>query len=247
MYLPLLFTLSLCWWAEASRSLWSDTPTLLISSDEIEDGESVRVSCLLPIDYRGGLCRLYREHARKPFKVMTATDYICVFTLSSRELLGKHPVGSRVLFTCDYHLQQYTSVHSDIRGVTVWGSSPRPALSASRRFASPYDSVEVTCTLPLSSVSSCQFYSNQNYIAGGSCNRNLTGTQLAIWEKPGLLLAVNLTCRYHPERHRHIRSEPSAHTLLFVVGKEPITVILSHNHSQSQPAEHLRGQRDLSK
>lgn len=109
--------------------LSADKPKIILSSNEIKDGETVKVTCTLPIDYTGGDCRLFRENSPTPFRLKTATAYLCVFHLSSQELLGKHPVGSRVYLKCDYHIQQYTSVSSDIKGVTVWGE--RTSLSCS--------------------------------------------------------------------------------------------------------------------
>ncbi|XP_051231621.1 uncharacterized protein LOC127349766 isoform X2 [Dicentrarchus labrax] len=183
----------------------------------MEDGQVLEVTCIVPVDYTGGACRLFREDSQTPFRLQTATSYLCLFRLTSRELLGRHLVGSRVFLRCDYRLQQYTSESSDTKGVTVWGSSPSPRLSVSRRFVSPDDSVEVTCSPPLRPVFSCHFYRGEVPVAEGSCSRNLTGKQLAIWEKSTLLLPVNMTCRYDPYRGRDIRSEPSNHNLLFVV------------------------------
>ncbi|XP_070816875.1 uncharacterized protein [Chaetodon trifascialis] len=210
----------------AARSLWSgvltcplsaDKPSIIVSRREINDGETVTLTCTVPIDYRGGDCRLFRERSRIPFRLMTATDYLCDFQLTSQELLGRRPVGSKIFFKCDYHLQQYTSVSSDVSAVTVRGSSPSPGLSVSRRFLSPDDSVEVTCSPPLRSVSTCHFYRDEIHVAEGPCRRNLTGKQLSIWEESTVLLPVNMTCRYDPHKHLHIRSEPSNHNLLFVV------------------------------
>nr|XP_046248782.1 uncharacterized protein LOC124061194 isoform X2 [Scatophagus argus] len=213
----LFFTLSLCWWTAAARSTWSEVPKLIVSSHEIEDGETVKLTCILPIDYRGGDCRLFRQNSQSPFKLKTATEYSCDFYLTSQQLLGPQPVGSRVYLQCDYHLQQYTSVLSDSHGVTVWGSCPSPALSVGRRFVSPDDSVEVTCSPPLRSVHRCLFYRDEVIVARGSCSRNITGKELAIWEKSTMLLPVNLTCRYMPYEHLYILSKPSNHNLLFVV------------------------------
>ncbi|XP_041792086.1 uncharacterized protein LOC121605999 [Chelmon rostratus] len=217
MDLILFLSLSLCWCMAAARSLWTDKPWIIVSSAEIEDGETVEVTCTLPIDYRGGDCRLFRDNSPVPFRLKTATGYLCVFYLTSQELLGRQPVGSQIFLKCDYHIQQYTSVSSDVKGVTVWGSSPSPGLSVSRRFVSPDDSVEVTCSPPLNFVHSCHFYRDEIHIADGSCRRNLTGKQLSIWEKSTILLPVNMTCTYHPYEHRYVRSEPSNHNLLFVV------------------------------
>lgn len=223
MDLILLFALSLCWWTAASRSLWTDKPWIIVSSDEIREGETVQVTCTLPIDYRGGDCRLFRGNSPLPFRLKRATDFLCVFQLTSQQLLGEKPVGSRIHLKCDYHLQQYTSGWSDVQGVTVWGSSPSPALSVSRRFVSPADVVEVTCSPPNRFVSSCTFYRDEIIVATGSCHRNLTGKQLAIWEKSTTLLPVNMTCRYYPDRHLNIRSEPSNHNLLFVVDASQVS------------------------
>lgn len=102
--------------------LSKDTPKLIVT-DEIEDGGTAEVICTVPIDYTGGDCRLYREDSPSPLRVMTARSYLCVFHLTSAELLGRRPVGSRIYLKCNYHLQQYTSVFSDIKGVTVSGTS----------------------------------------------------------------------------------------------------------------------------
>ena len=106
----------------------AEIPSIIMSSSEIEDGQTVEVTCTLPIDYRGGDCRLYRRKSRTPFKLQRATDYFCVFHLTSQELLGKKPVGSKIYLRCDYQLQQYTSVPSDMRSVTVWGKMNRSCL-----------------------------------------------------------------------------------------------------------------------
>ncbi|XP_071328941.1 uncharacterized protein [Trachinotus anak] len=204
-------------WTAAARSLWTEKPWIIIGNQEIMDGEKVKVSCTLPIDYTGGNCRLFRGDSTVPFRLKTALGYVCAFHLSSQVLLGNQPVGSRILLRCDYTLQDYTSVFSDWGGVTVWGSSPSPGLSISRHFISPDDSVEVTCSPPLRSVSSCHFYRDSVYVTEGSCSRNMTGRQLSVWEKPSLLLRVNLTCTYDPDERLYIRSEPSNHSLLFVV------------------------------
>ncbi|XP_073332102.1 uncharacterized protein [Pagrus major] len=217
MDLVQFFTLSVCcWWTAAARSYYSDSPRLIVT-DEIEDGQTVEVTCTLPIDYTGGDCRLYREDSSSPLRVMTTRTFLCVFHLTSTELLGRRPVGSRIYLKCDYHLQQYTSAFSDIKGVTVRGSSPSPRLSVSRRLLSPGDGVEVTCSPPLRYVSSCRFYRDSVIVSTGPCSRNLTGQQLAIWKKSTTLLPVNMTCRYDPHDHLDIRSEPSNHHMLFVV------------------------------
>ncbi|XP_068175123.1 uncharacterized protein [Antennarius striatus] len=217
MDLILVFMLPLCWWTAAARPMWSEKPRIIIDSSDIQDGEAVVVVCTLPIDYRGGECRLYRDGSQTPFRVTGTTHFLCRFHLTSRQLLGTRPVGSRVYLRCDYHLQQYTSALSDVSGVTVWGSRPSPTLSVGNRFVSPDDSVEVTCSLPVGSAFSCRFYRGEIRLAEGSCSRNLTGEQLTVWEKKTVLLPVNLTCRYDPEEHLSIRSEPSNHKMLFVV------------------------------
>ncbi|XP_036971270.1 uncharacterized protein LOC119028920 [Acanthopagrus latus] len=242
MDLVQFFTLSLsCWWTAAARYYFSNNPKLIVT-DEIEDGGTVEVTCILPIDYTGGDCRLYREDSLSPLRVMTARSFLCVFHLTSAELLGRRPVGSRIYLKCDYHLQQYTSAFSDIKGVTVSGSSPSPRLSVSRRLLSPGDSVEVTCSPPLRYVSSCQFYRDSVIITRGSCSRNLTGQQLAIWEKSTTLLPVNMTCRYDPHDHLEIRSEPSNHHMLFVV--DVTQVSSSVNCSVSVDDDQLTGFAD---
>uniref|UniRef100_UPI0037E88B84 uncharacterized protein n=1 Tax=Semicossyphus pulcher TaxID=241346 RepID=UPI0037E88B84 len=211
--------------------LVKETPRLIISSSEIEDGETMKITCTLPIDYGGGVCRLFRENSKRVFRETKESGFLCVFLLSSRELLGRRPVGSRVYFTCDYHLQEYTSVQSNVRGVTVWGSSPSPGLSLSRRFLSPEDSVEVTCSSPLGPVASCHFFRGQIHVAHGACSRNLTSQQLAVWEKPALLLPVNLTCRYYPHPKLQIRSEPSNHNVLFVLDVSQVSTSMDCNVS----------------
>ncbi|XP_041647867.1 uncharacterized protein LOC121512588 isoform X2 [Cheilinus undulatus] len=212
MDLSLLLALSLCY-----------KPSMIFSSFEIKDGESVRIMCTQPVNWSGGECRLYRKNSHHPFRVAKASDFVCVFNLSSQELLGGRPVGSKVLFTCDYQVQQFTSVRTDIGGVTVWGTSPSPRLSVSRSFVTPDESVEVTCSPPLHSVSRCHFYRDQDHIAQGPCSRNLTGQQLVVWEKPALLLPVNLTCRYYPHNHLRIRSEASNLKQLFVIDVDQVS------------------------
>lgn len=110
-------------------SLSADKPRIIIGSPEIMDGESVEVSCTVPIDYTGGDCRLFRGDSDVPFRVMTAFSYVCVFNLSSQVLLGNKPVGSKILLRCDYALQSYVSVSSDECGVIVSGGRTRTSLA----------------------------------------------------------------------------------------------------------------------
>ncbi|XP_054644494.1 uncharacterized protein LOC129188280 isoform X2 [Dunckerocampus dactyliophorus] len=132
-------------------------------------------------------------------------------------LLGPQPVGSVVSLRCDYQLQQYTSVSSDGASVVVWGTSPSPKLSVSNQVISAEDTVEVICSPPRPSVYKCHFYRDQDRIAEGPCRRNLTGSQLAVWAKPAVLLPVNLTCRYRPDKDLNFRSDASNNNMLFVV------------------------------
>ncbi|XP_041647872.1 uncharacterized protein LOC121512591 [Cheilinus undulatus] len=244
MDLSLLFTLSLCWWTAAARSYWSDQPKFL-ADDEIKDGETVEITCTLPIDYSGGECRLYREGSRVPFRVVNEAGYLCVFYVYSGALLGREPVGSRVYLTCDYHLQEYTSMHSQIHGITVTGTSPSPRLSVSRRLLTPDDKLEVTCFPPLPSVSSCSFYKDDYPVAQGSCSRNLTGKQLSLfWEKPATLVPVNLTCRYFPHQGLEVRSESSNHNQLFVLDVSRVST--SMNCSVTVEDDQLEAFRDRS-
>ncbi|XP_035996682.1 uncharacterized protein LOC105940202 [Fundulus heteroclitus] len=206
----------------ASRYVWSDKPVILVEG-EMKDGETIEVSCIVPIPYGGGDCRLFREPSDFPFKVLTATSYVCVFNLTSKEVLGNKPVGSRVRLRCDYKLQEYTSVLSDNKGVTVWGTRPSPSLSISHRFVSPDDIIELTCSPPVSPVDTCNFYQSSYYITDGPCSRNVTVRELAKYEKKTLLLPLNLTCTYEPESHRYIISEHSEPQLLFVVDASTVT------------------------
>ncbi|KAM9761616.1 uncharacterized protein ACNS7B_003996 [Menidia menidia] len=209
MDLILLLTLSLCCHAAAGRYVWSDKPKLIVDSHEIEDGESLNVSCTLPVDYLGGSCRLFRGQNKVAFRSMTATSYVCDFWLSSGELLGTHEVGSTVSIYCDYTLQEFVSKSSDRSSVTVWGTGPSPTLSISRCIISRRESIEVTCTPPVDFVDKCHFYKNGYSFKWGSCRRNLTGEEIAIWERPSPLLSFNLTCTYDPDMHRSIRSRHS--------------------------------------
>nr|XP_057929828.1 uncharacterized protein LOC131129905 [Doryrhamphus excisus] len=213
----LFFTFTLSWASAAARSTWTDKPWILVNSSDIKVGENVEVSCTLPIDYRGGECRLYRGDSRFPFRLMTALEFICVFSLSSSVLLGPLPVGSVVSLRCDYQLQQYTSVSSDGASVVVWGTSPSPTLSVSHPVVSPEDNVEVICSPPHLPVYKCHFYRDHDRIAEGPCRRNLTGSQLAIWAEPAVLLPVNLTCRYRPNEDLYFNSDASNNNMLFVV------------------------------
>lgn len=223
MNLTLLFTLALGCQMTAARSYWSDTPSV-IAQDEFNDGDQVEVSCTLPIDYRGGQCRLYRGDSRTPFKVMIATDYICTFHMSSAELLGNLPVGSVVRLSCDYTLQKYTSIKSDRTAIVVWGNRPSPTLSVSHRFVLPDDTVEVTCTPPRDQYADkCVFRRDQIYLKEGSCSMNLTGQQLRLWEKPTLLLPVNLGCTYSPSPDLNIKSDMSNRQMMFVVDVRRLT------------------------
>ncbi|XP_057696145.1 uncharacterized protein LOC130918460 isoform X2 [Corythoichthys intestinalis] len=218
-YLILVFTWTLCCESAAARYVWTDKPALLVSTNDIEDGDTLELACTLPIDYRGGECRLYRGDSRVPFRVLTASDYVCVFRLTSSVLLGPAPVGSQLSLRCDYRLQEYTSVSSDGVAVVVWGSGPAPRLSAGPGLLSPEDVAEVRCRPPVRPVYECEFYRDEWRIAEGACRRNLTGAQLAVWEKPATWLPVNLTCRYRARRDLQFRSRASDAVLLFVVGK----------------------------
>lgn len=101
----------------------SEVPSILVPEDEVEVDQQVKVNCLVPIDYGGGRCRLFRHGSSRAIRTTKADYFVCRFTLPARELLGSKPVGSRVLFHCDYQLQQYTSALSDLAGVTVRGKS----------------------------------------------------------------------------------------------------------------------------
>ncbi|CAN9500714.1 unnamed protein product [Ophioblennius macclurei] len=223
MNLILLFILALSYRETLARSYWSEKPKV-IAADEMNDGETVEISCTLPIDYRGGECRLYRGNSHFPFKVMIATDYICSFIMTSKELLGKHPVGSLIRLSCDYRLQEYTSIKSDRKPFVVWGSRPSPTLSVNQHFVSPDDSVEVTCTPPANQFAhKCTFRNGEIYIKEGSCRRNLTGRQLGIWEKPALLLPINLGCHYSPYEDLYIQSKYSNRQMVLVIDVQRVT------------------------
>ncbi|XP_023148766.2 uncharacterized protein LOC111583769 [Amphiprion ocellaris] len=223
MNLILLFGLSHCCWMAAARYTWTDKPWIIVGEHEIKEGETLKVSCTLPIDYTGGNCRLFRGNSAIPFRLKTALDFVCVFHLSSKVLLGNHPVGSKISLRCDYQIQEFTSRSSDNAAVIVWGSCPSPSLSVSHHFVSPDDSIEVTCLPPLGYAPSCSFYRGQYTIAEGSCSRNMTGQELAIWEEPTFLLPVNLTCTYEPNLDHYIRSDNSNQHLLLVVDVNRVT------------------------
>lgn len=89
----------------------------------MEVDQQVQVICLVPIDYGGGQCRLFRDGSLRPIRTRRADYFVCRFVLPAKELLGLRPVGSIILFRCDYQLQQYTSALSDLAGVTVQGES----------------------------------------------------------------------------------------------------------------------------
>nr|XP_061834603.1 uncharacterized protein LOC133618147 [Nerophis lumbriciformis] len=213
----LFFTWTLAWASVSARFTWTNKPSVIVSTSDLDVGEIMEVSCTVPIDYRGGDCRLYRGDSRLPFRHMLALDYVCVFRLSSSDLLGPQPVGSLVSLRCDYHLQDYTSVSSDGASVAVWGTSPSPQLSVSHRVVSPNDTVEVICSPPRPPVYKCLFYRDQDTVAEGPCRRKLTGSQLARWATPAVLLPVNLTCRYRPQEDVYFLSDASSNIVLFVV------------------------------
>lgn len=100
----------------------ADKPKIL-GDDEITDGETLKVLCLVPVNYLGGDCRLYREGSYWPFKLVTATSYTWEFHLTSKELLGNNPVTSTVRLRCDYKIQEYSSASSDTKLFTVSGES----------------------------------------------------------------------------------------------------------------------------
>ncbi|KAM8888502.1 uncharacterized protein ACB058_003470 [Synchiropus picturatus] len=211
-----LLTLFQSYSAVVSRPRSNDKAEILLSRAEIQDGDTMTISCLLPIIYRGGTCRLFRKHSTVPFRQMIAHTYDCDFHLTSSELLGSQPTGRVVRFKCDYTLQQYTSAFSDSAMMIVWGSRPSPSLSVRHHVISLQDTVEVMCTPPRHEASSyCEFYKDRTKVKVESCTYNITGSQLLIWENPALLTPVNLTCRYITDSY--FRSEPSNHHMIFVV------------------------------
>lgn len=220
----------------------ADKPKIL-GDDEITDGETLKVLCLVPINYLGGDCRLYREGSDWPFKLLTATSYTCEFLLTSREVLGNKPVGSTVRLRCDYKIQEYTSVSSDTKLFTVSGTRPSPSLSISRHFVSPDDTVEVTCSPPVPYVSSCIFYREQFYLSKGSCSRNITYKELIKYERPTLLHSFNITCTYDPDHYLSIRSEHSNQELLFVVDPSRVTSSVGCSVSVSEDRLETLGDR----
>lgn len=81
------------------------------------------MTCLVHNEKSDGECRLYHWNNNFPLKVAKESNRQCTFNLSWVEARGNEPVGSKVAFTCDYHLLQYTSTLSDYREVTVIGES----------------------------------------------------------------------------------------------------------------------------
>ncbi|KAM8888503.1 uncharacterized protein ACB058_003480 [Synchiropus picturatus] len=211
-----LLTLFLSYMAVDAWPRRADKPTILLSDDEIKDGDMMTITCLVPIDYGGGTCSLYRKHSNFPFRQVTADRYTCKFHLTSSELLGPRPVSREVRFKCDYTLQEYISAFSQYAVLEVWGSRPSPSLSVGRHVVSLKDTVEVNCPPPPPESSHrCDFYRDQYRIKSASCHYNITGNELVIWEKPAVLTPVNFTCRNRPEEY--VRSEPSNHHMMFVV------------------------------
>ncbi|RVE73772.1 hypothetical protein OJAV_G00034600 [Oryzias javanicus] len=153
MSLVQLFILSTCCWTAAARYIWSDVPKLLLEYVEITEGEFLDVGCTVPIDYRGGECRLFRGDSDYPFVTVTAQSYSCNFHVGSNQLLGHRPVGSKISIRCDYKIQNFISKSSDSRNIIVWGTKPSPKLSVSRHFSPLDDSIEVTCSPPVTPVS----------------------------------------------------------------------------------------------
>ncbi|XP_007569505.1 uncharacterized protein LOC103150018 [Poecilia formosa] len=242
MDLVLFVTLSLCYWTADGRYVWSDKPKIL-GSNEITDGETVEISCFVPIDYTGGLCRLFREDFNHPFSVIVAMSYVCVFNLTSKELLGHYMVGSTFRLRCDYRLQEYTSISSDDMLVTVWGTRPSPSLSISRRFVSPDDIIEATCTPPVFPVSYCRFYTEEYWLNEAPCSSNITFGELTRFQKPTLLLPLNLTCTYYPNKLLSIRSEYSNQQLVFVVDPREVTSSVNCSVSVSEDQLEAFGDR----
>ncbi|XP_017293081.1 uncharacterized protein LOC108248668 [Kryptolebias marmoratus] len=216
MGLTLLLT-SLCCWTAAARYIWTDIPKLILSSEEINDGDNLTIGCTVPIDYTGGDCRLFRGHSHDPFKMMTASSYDCEFHLTSDELLGGALPDRLVPIRCDYKLQDFTSKSSDRRRIMVWGTKRWPSLSISSHFVSLDDSIEVTCTPPVSPASDCWFYRNQYGFVRGSCSRNITGREIVAWMTPGPVVSANLTCTYNPTTKSYIRSEHSLQLPVFIL------------------------------
>lgn len=216
MELIQLFTVFLSCAAVAALNRRKDKPKILLSDDEIKDGDTMTILCLIPINYGGGTCGLYRTYSSVPFRQATANRYICEFPLTSSELLGPRPTSRVVRFKCDYKLQEYLSAFSDAAVLEVWGSLPSPSLSVGRHMVSLKDTVEVKCTPPPEESSShCDFYRGQYRIKSASCNYNITGKELVIWERSAVITPVNFTCRNRPEEY--VRSEPSNHHMMYII------------------------------
>ncbi|XP_076028053.1 uncharacterized protein LOC143017219 [Genypterus blacodes] len=230
-----LVALSLCWWAVAARSSWSNKPFILLSSTDIREGETLKVSCGVPIDYTGGNCRLFQDRATAPFKLQVATPtYVCDFLIGSEELLGRKPGGRRVHFRCDYKLQGYTSELSDQKSVIVWRSMGKPSLSVGRHFVGRDESVEVVCSPPPGHDNSCYFYRDEDQVTQGSCRKNVSGRLLSMYDPPSLLHPVRLSCDYWPNRQQFIRSQHSQQQLLFVVDTSQVKSSLTCRVSVDQ-------------
>ncbi|XP_054911502.1 uncharacterized protein LOC129376081 [Poeciliopsis prolifica] len=233
MDLVLFVALSLCCWTADARYVWSDKPKIL-GTNEILDGETVEISCFVPVDYTGGLCRLFRGDSEYPFKVMVATSYVCIFNLTSKEVLGNYVVGSTFKLRCDYRLQEYTSISSDNMLMTVSGTRPKPSLSISRRFVSPDDIIEATCIPPVSPVAYCRFYTDVYGLDRPSCSANITFRELIRFLEPSLLLPVNLSCTYDLDEVLSIRSQYSDEHLVFVVDPRQVTSSVNCSVSVSE-------------
>lgn len=81
------------------------------------------------------------------------------------------------------------------------------------------DTLEVRCLPPGGSADRCHFYRGEVRIQSGSCTQNLPGHQLSLWLQNTVLLPVNMTCRYDPVPNLDLRSHPSNHVLVYLIGK----------------------------
>lgn len=99
------------------------------------------------------------------------------------------------------------------------GSSPRPYLAAWPRLLTPGDTLGIRCVPPVGPAHKCHFYRGEDRIQSGDCTMDLPGRKLSLWLQDSVLLPVNMTCRYDPVPDLDLRSHPSNHFLVYLVGK----------------------------
>ncbi|KAJ8395472.1 hypothetical protein AAFF_G00032060 [Aldrovandia affinis] len=209
--------------------VWTDGPWIKVSSSDIKEGDWVKVLCGVPIDYTGGLCRLYGDESKTPMKTLRTHSYTCEFLVSSHDLLAGRPLGTRTTVRCDYTLQNYVSDPGDSATVVVWGSAEKPVLTVSPRVVMTDDKVQVHCSTPRHQTSGCRMYRDRFTLGQTPCNHQMTGEKLMMWETTSIFNYINLNCKYDRTGWDYVRSKASDPIRILVV--DPTKLHISTNRT----------------